>query len=180
MFTVEEFRQFGFTPQKLFPRVSKSDITKAETKLGFPIPQLLGRLYLEISNGIDGFAYAISGLEGGCDPFCGTLVDAYMDFKRDGESEDKEWKTGLLPFCHWGCAKFSCVDCADSANPIFTYEDSGTWAEQYTLAEFFEMWLKGEIFFSEENVEIVTKKITNPFTGKKTTVSSRTRKKRPT
>jgi hypothetical protein len=163
----------------LYPTVSKSDVVKA-ADVGFPLPQLLKRIYLEISNGIAGFSYDIIGLTGGCDSGCGTLVDAYLGFKRGGESENKEWKTGLLPFCSWGCNIFSCVDCTNSANPLFTYQDSGIWGEQYSLPEFFEMWLKGKVVFSQENVEIVTNEIINPFTGKKTTISTRRRRKPPT
>ena len=180
MFSVEELRQFGYTPRALFPPASKSDVAKAEVDLGFPLPQLLKRIYMEITNGIAGFPYDIFGLTGGCESHCGTLVDAYMIFKRSSESDNKEWKTGLLPYCHWGCNIFSCVDCTDSANPIFTKEDSGVWPERYTLPKFFEMWLKGRVLFSQENVEIVTREIINPFTGKKMTVSTRSRKKPPT
>jgi hypothetical protein len=42
------------------------------------------------------------------------------------------------------------------------------------------MWLKGKVVFSQENVEIVTNEIINPFTGKKTTISTRRRRKPPT
>jgi hypothetical protein len=180
MLPVEEFRRLGFTPRALFPAASKGDVAKAEADLGFPLPQLLKRIYMEISNGIAGFSYDIIGLTGGYESHCGSLVDTYMVFKSDGKSENKEWKTGLLPYCHWGCNIFSCVDCTDSANPIFTYEDSGVWAQRYTLPEFFEMWLQGKALFSQENVEIVSAEIVNPFTGKKTTAYARSRRKPPT
>lgn len=177
MLSAEEFRQLGFTPRTLFPTVSKNDIAKAEADMGFPLSQLLQRIYLEISNGIAGFSYDIIGLKGGCDSHCGTLVDTYMDFKRGGETDKKGWKTGLLPFCHWGCNIFSWVDCADSANPIFSHDDSGLWAEPYALPDFFEMSLKGKVLFSQDNIEIVTHEIINPFTGKKMPVSIRKRRK---
>jgi hypothetical protein len=176
MLSADEFRQLGHTPRVLFPTVSEGDIAIAEADFGFLLPPLLKRLYAEISNGIAGFSYDIIGLKGGCDSGCGTLVDTYLGFKQGGESETKDWQIGLLPFCNWGCNIFSCVDCTDAANPVFTFEDSSVWAERYTLLEFFEMWLKGKVLFSQENVEIVTTEITNPFTGKQTTISSRRRK----
>jgi len=177
MLSLEEFRQFGYAPRILFPIVSKSEVAKAEADFGFPFPQILKRLFLAISNGIAGFSYDIMGLNGGCASHCGTLIDGYMGFMSYGESENTVWRAGLLPFCHWGCTIFSCVDCTDLANSIFTYEDSCVSPERYTLPEFFEMWLKGKVLFSQENVEIVTKEITNPATGKRATISARRRRK---
>jgi hypothetical protein len=177
MLSADELRQLGYNPSALFPTVSEGDVANAEADLGFQLPPLLKRLYTEVSNGIAGFAYDLIGLKEGCACHCGTLVDTYLDFKKGGESESKEWQLGLLPFCHWGCNIFSCVDCTDAASPLLTYEDSSVWAERYTLPGFFEMWLKGNVLFSQENVEIVAKEITNPFTGKGTTLSSRRRRK---
>jgi hypothetical protein len=133
---------------------------------------------LEVSNGIAGFSYDIMGLEGGCASDSGDLLKAYREFETSGESENEPWQPGLLPFCNWGCAVFSCVDCTDPSFPVHTHEDSGVWPEGYTLSEFFEMWLQGMVEFSQEGVEVVTKEGTNPLTGEKMTISARTRRKR--
>jgi len=177
MLSADEFRRLGFTPRVLYPTASASDVAKAEADLGFPLPHLLKKLYREVSNGIAGFAYDIIGLHGGCASDSGTLVDAYLSFKAAGESETSAWQERLLPFCNWGCAVYSCVDCTDPAYPILTYEDSGVWPERYSLSRFFEMWLQGNVLRSQEHVEIVTREIISPFTGKKTAVSARRRKK---
>jgi SMI1-KNR4 cell-wall len=177
MLSAEDFRKRGYTPRVLFPVASKRDVAKAEAELGFALPPLLTRLFLEVSNGIAGFAYDIMGLQGGCASDSGTLVEGYLSFKAGEEYETGLWKVGMLPFCNWGCAIYSCVDCADASYPVFTYEDSGVWPERYSLPEFFEMWLKGKVLFSQENVEVVTKEGTNPFTAEKMTISGRRRRK---
>ena len=177
MLSAEDFRKLGFTPRALFPVASKGDLLKAEAELGFVLPPLLAKLLLEVSNGIAGFSYDLMGLQGGCASDSGTLVDAYLSFRSSDDYQTGPWKAGLLPFCNWGCAIYSCVDCADSSYPVFTYEDSGAWPERYALPEFFEMWLKGKVVFSQENVEVVTKEGTNPFTGKKMTIKGRRRRK---
>jgi hypothetical protein len=141
MLSAEDFRRLGCTPRILFPVASPSVVAKAEADMGFDLPPLLKGIYTEVSNGIAGFSYDIIGLEGGCASDSGTLVEAYIGFKTGGEYDTGPWKAGLLPFCNWGCAIYSCVDCTDSSYPVFTYEDSGAWAERYTLAEFFELWL---------------------------------------
>jgi hypothetical protein len=177
MLSAEDFRKLGFTPRALFSVASKLDVLKAEAELGFALPPLLAKLFLEVSNGIAGFGYDIMGLQGGCASDSGTLVEAYVSFRAGDAYQTGLWKVGLLPFCNWGCAIYSCVDCADSSYRVFTYEDSGAWPERYALPEFFEMWLKGKVVFSQENVEVVTREGTNPFTGKKMTFKGRRRRK---
>jgi hypothetical protein len=175
--SAEEIRQLGYTPRTLFPVASKSDVAQAETALGFALPLLLKRLFLEISNGIAGFAYDITGLEGGCTVGTATLVEIYNGWKTYDDSQGKPWKPGLLPFCHWGSTIFSCVDCTDSSYSVFTFEDGGVWPEGYALAKFFEMWLKGKVEFSQEGVVIVTREGKHPLTGEKMILSARRRKK---
>jgi hypothetical protein len=177
MLSAEDFRQLGYTPRALFPVASRPDIVKTEAELGFALPPLIRRVFLEVSNGIAGFAYDIMGLQGGCASDSGTLVEAYLTFRAGEHYETGRWKVGMLPFCNWGCAIYSCVDCADASYSVFTYEDSGVWPERYSLPEFFEMWLNGKVNFSQENVEVVTREGTNPFTGKKMTISGRRRRK---
>lgn len=177
MLSADDFRQLGYTPRSLFPVASPAAVAKAEADIGFALPPLLKGLYTEVSNGIAGFSYDIMGIEGGCASDSGTLVEAYNCFKTGGEYETRPWRTGLLPFCNWGCAIYSCVDCADSAYRIFTYEDSGVRPERYSLSEFFEQWLQGKVDRSQDNVEDVTREIINPFTGKPTRVASRRRRK---
>ena len=177
MFSADELDRLGFTPQMLYPTVSAGDVAKAEVDLGFPLPQLLKRLYLEVSNGIAGFAYDIMGLHGGCASDSGTLVDAYLSFKAAGESESSAWQHGMVPFCNWGCAIYSCVDCFDPGHPVFTCEEMSVRSERYDLGGFFAMWLRGNVPRSQEDVEVVTREMINPFTGQKTPVSGRRRKK---
>jgi hypothetical protein len=172
MLTVEEFRSFGFTPQACFPPVSMEAVEKAERELGLPIPSLLKSLYADVSNGIEGLGYEIIGLKGGYKCHCGDLVETYRGFR-----EDKEWKAGLLPFCHWGCNIFSCVDCNSPEHPVFTYEYPHLAPDERTLDDFFEMWLKGKACHSQ-GFEMEPVEIINPFTRKKATVYSRKPKNR--
>ena len=177
MLSAEDFRRLGYTPRTLFPVAEPALIAKAEAQIGFALPPLLKRIYMQVSNGISGFAYEIMGLEGGCASDSGTLVETYFSFRSVDEYETGPWQAGLLPFCDWGCATYSCVDCFDSDYRVFTYEDCGAWLEQYSLSEFFEQWLQGKVHFSEDNVEVLTKDFINPFTGKPQTVSLRKRRK---
>ena len=176
MLSSEDFLRLGYTPRIVYPVASESDADKTEEEIGFPIPALLRRLYLEVSNGIAGFGYDIIGLKGGCAASPGTLVLSYLDLKAAFNYSRRKWRPGLLPFCDWGCCSLSCVDCSDPAAPVLTYDPNELSEEGYSLREFFGMWVKGKVHRSEGVV--VTKKIINPFAGKKTTVHGRRTRRR--
>lgn len=169
--------QRGPQIRSLFPVASKRAIAKAEAAIGYEIPGLLKRFYLEVGNGIYASG-SIVGVEGGCEAGAGTLVPVYLDHKAgyeyDGELD--KWDPKVLPFCDWGCAMYSCVDCSDPTFPISTWEDCELWPEDYTLRDFFKRWIKGK-GRSDAEVEVVSKTIKNPFTGKKTTVYGQRRRR---
>jgi len=173
----EDFRRLGYTPQTLFPIVPKVAIESAEAKIGFALPPLLKALYTEVSNGIAGFRYDIMGIEGGCRSDSGDLVEAYFSFRDGVREQDGISKHGLLPFCDWGCATYSCVDCTDSAYPIVTCEYGNLYPERYSLSGFFEQWLQGKVRFLEENFEVLSQDVINPFTGQPTKVIGRGKRK---
>jgi SMI1/KNR4 family protein SUKH-1 len=179
MFSAEKLHSFGYTPSRLYPVASEKDIAIAEAAIGFPIPTLLRQLYLKVSNGIEGFSYRIFGVEGGCAGSTGTLADEYRGLKAgfDYLGRGGEWKPGMLPFCDWGDTICSCVDCADPSLSVSTSEACEWRRENYTLHDFFGMLVEGKVRYVE-NAEVVTKTITDPFTGKKTTVRGR-RKQQP-
>ena len=174
---VDPHRPSGLQIKKLYPVASKRRVAEAEAALGFEIPSLLKRFYLEVSNGIDANGWII-GVEGGCEGSSGTLVREYHELKAayDYVGELDDWNPKLLPFCDWGCAICSCIDCSDPTFPISTWEDCELWPEDYTLRDFFKRWIKGK-GRSDPEVEVVSKTIKNPFTGKKTTVYGQRRRR---
>lgn len=124
-----------------YPPVSQAVVAAAEAQLGFPLPPLLKRLYLEVCNGGIGPSYGIGGLEGGY-PFAfpwgdRTLVQFYRDMR--GESEDvaammgfdpeelpegegiPEWPGHMLPIVDDGDWQLYCVDCTRADYPVLFY-----------------------------------------------------------
>lgn len=84
-----------------------------EKALGFALPPLLRRVYLEIGNGGFGPGYGLIGMSGGTPSDTGYTVPTYYRLFRSREAKDSTWSwpEGLLVICHWGCAIYSCVDC---------------------------------------------------------------------
>lgn len=159
-----------------FATASEEAVGEAERRLGFPIPSLLKACYLRVSNGGFGPGYGIIGIEGGYASDYGNLVETHGVLKQDQESEGREWPSGLLPFCEWGCNIFSCVDCHDIRHPVYTFEDFAVQPQSYTIDKFFELWMSGTDILAYEPSDAERVEITNPFTGKKETISKHRRR----
>jgi hypothetical protein len=116
-------------------------------------------MYGRVANGGFGPGYGIIGLIGG------SLTDLKKDaveeygLRRSGNewSDGPDWPDALLPICHWGCAIYSCVDCATSGTRIVRFDPnpvdsdwSIAWAdESFTLETWLRAWLNGtELFIS--------------------------------
>jgi|SRR5579875_1568566 len=175
---IERIRGYATSRATSLPYATASEeaIGEAERGLGFPIPALLKACYLRVANGGFGPGYGIIGVEGGYASDYGNLVETHGVLKRDQESEGREWPNGLLPFCEWGCNIFSCVDCHDTRHPVYTFEDFAVRPQGYTLDKFFELWMSGADILAYEASEAERVEVTNPFTGKKETVSKHRRK----
>jgi len=159
------------------PPVTTEVICEAEKSLGFLLPPVLKLFYLRIGNGFSGNSCEILGLRGGCKSDLGNMLDVYQVLKKNQELQGKVWKAGLLPFCAWGCNIFSCVDCSNPKNQIFTFEDSLIYPQKYSLEQFFEWWVKDIDILSKDDLVLDKIEIKNPFTNK---VSIIYQKKRPT
>src|SRR5690349_21284200 len=107
----------------LQPTVGEALIRETETLLGFELPMLLRRIYLEIGNGGCGPGYGLIGLRGGhVDSDGRTLDEAYDHIKEDVESHLGNSRREFLPLCEWGAGIWSCLDCGSNALPILTLD----------------------------------------------------------
>ncbi|NNE87933.1 MAG: SMI1/KNR4 family protein [Silicimonas sp.] len=95
--------------------LSDSDLKLSVERLGFSPPDLLIQLYRDIGNGGFGPGYGMAGLAGGAvDDQKDTAVDLYCSFVTPDPSDAAwQWPRRILPFCHWGCAMQTCLDCTD-------------------------------------------------------------------
>jgi hypothetical protein len=102
-----------FGTVKLSPPANSATLDSDEKALGFALPPLLRRIYLEIGNGGFGPGYGLIGISGGTPDDSGKTVPAYYRLFRSRRTEDQTWSwpEGLLVICHWGCSIYSCVDC---------------------------------------------------------------------
>ena len=128
-------------------------VDEAERALGFPLPTLLRRLYLEIGNGGLGPGYGLLGLRGGHrDDLGGTAIDVYREWRErhSGDTAMVPIPEGLLPICHWGCGIYSLIDCASAEADMWASDPNpgvgnDVFREPTTFGEWLERWIEGRL-----------------------------------
>jgi hypothetical protein len=72
---------------------------------------------------------------------------------------------------------FSCVDCLEDHHPIYFYENCEAFPQDFALADFFEMWIKGVDILAHGRTEPVIERLgRNPVTGEVIKFALRRRK----
>jgi hypothetical protein len=162
----------------LYGVATAAAVDAAEAEIGFALPPLLRRVYLEVANGGFGPASGIFGVEGGQPDADGrTLGALYLEFRSwpsPPEDATLYWPEGLLPICEWGCTAWACID--RSHDYIVTMDGGRPTITTLTLAAWLEAWMSGEDLFAE-TFEIIEGIALNPFTRKPTAVERRGRAK---
>ncbi|PPC75220.1 SMI1/KNR4 family protein [Pokkaliibacter plantistimulans] len=103
---------------------SPESIRLEEIKLGFPFPPDLKKIYLTVANGGIGPGYKLLGVKGGHTSDEGDSIAELYTLLNSADPEDPElkWPEGLIPFCHWGCAIYSCFDATKEEFPVVWYD----------------------------------------------------------
>jgi SMI1 / KNR4 family (SUKH-1) len=122
---------------------SPTDLEDVEAALGFALPPLLRRIYLEVANGGVGPFGGIEGLPpDGIVSDAGNLVDDY----HAGQTE--EWPRGEPPIppkvmmlCDFGCAMWAMLDCRHPDGRMWWWAQGSRYKLDITLREWFSAWL---------------------------------------
>jgi hypothetical protein len=143
------------------PKATLELVWEAEEQLGFALPPLLRRAYLEVANGGFGPGYGVMGIRHGfTDDLKNTVVDLYRSYCQ-GDPEDPawDWPRGLLPICHWGCVVYSAFDATTEGNPVFFMDvgakdigapmSSITIPHKASLQAWLDDWLQGKDLWKE-------------------------------
>jgi hypothetical protein len=148
----------------IYPPLTEIELEEAESEIGFRLPELLRRIYLEVGNGGFGPSYGLLIVKTKAnsanfkDDHCSfTLVDTYKSMSCDNKnkaiSDEGYWPDKLLPIIFCGCEIFICVDCTTSEGTIVDFATSGRDEDtplgacfglwNLSIYEFFEAWLRG-------------------------------------
>jgi hypothetical protein len=125
---------------------SPEAVAAAEDEIGFPLPSLLRRLYLEVGNGGFGPGGGIPGVGGGAD--VGWDWSDIAAFHRDARAGE-QWKSRpwLVPIFDWGCTIMSLIDCRDPDGRMWGWEEGQliSLPQRQTLTEWLALWLQGRL-----------------------------------
>jgi hypothetical protein len=137
------------------PPASLEVVYEAVTQLGFPLPPLLPKLWVEIANGGFGPGYGLLGVDGGhaTDGTNWTVPDAYLESVDDpgwAVVIEGGWPKELVQICDWGCGHMSAIDCSTSEGEIVDYiegyvegPDIPLRRRGVTFAGWMEQWVNG-------------------------------------
>ena len=125
-------------------------VAGAEEKIGYPLPALLRRLYLEVGNGGFGPRDGIPGVGGGADVGWDwpDLVTFHLEARADELWKARPW---LVPVLDWGCTVMSLIDCRDPEGRMWAWEEGELiWLPQrQTLTGWLGLWLQGQLTLPE-------------------------------
>jgi hypothetical protein len=130
-------------------------VREAEGLVGFPLPPLLRRLYLEVADGGFGPYCGLLGLAAGHSHNGLTALDLYRHAHEISPLPlYPDWwflPYRLLPLCEWGCGIYSFIDCSDPRGPMWGWDaKTGAEGEHALFPEPFVFtrlsWLCGEVF----------------------------------
>lgn len=113
-------------PSELFPVATQHDVLAAENALGFPLPPLLRRLYLELANGGFGPGYGLSGVGGrGTDEGSNDIVELFRSQSTKHWSLSfPNWPPRILRIAYFGCAMHAAIECSKPEYPVYLFDPS--------------------------------------------------------
>jgi len=127
------------TPTKPPPPATPREVEWIEQELGFGLPTLLRRIYLEVANGGFGPGFGILGISsnGATDENGNTSVSLYLKEKRN------RFK-GMLPICYYGCLAYGYLDCNQENGAVYLSDEGKLSPEPLalTLQGWLEDWLE--------------------------------------
>lgn len=107
-------------PLPPLPVATPRAIAEAEEVIGYPLPRLLRRLYLEAGNGGFGARRGILGVSGGVPS--GDWDDLVQLQRAHRADPDPFYPPWLISVFDWGCAIWSLIDCRHPAGPMWSWD----------------------------------------------------------
>jgi hypothetical protein len=146
-----------FPMPTIAPPTTPAEVDTAEAALGFAIPPLLRRLYVEVGNGGFGPNYGVEGVPTiPPTPHTADIVVLYERYNWEPPPEHPAhvWPRGWVPLIRGGCLYMECVDFLHPPHAVALFDPDVTdWERPVieslrpvapSLAARLEMWLAGE------------------------------------
>ncbi|MFD0855965.1 SMI1/KNR4 family protein [Actinomadura adrarensis] len=136
------------TGPDLPPVATPEAVTEAELAIGYPLPPLLRRLYLELGNGGFGPRNAITGiLDLDRDFHHGDIFESLNHSAVEYRHDPDKRMAGMVALLEWGCAISTLLDCRDPGGQMWGW-DPDTCCREHSLFPMditFNEWLADSI-----------------------------------
>ncbi|MEU3516730.1 SMI1/KNR4 family protein [Streptomyces sp. NPDC006654] len=126
------------------PAASPEAVAEAERVIGYSLPPLLRRLYLEVANGGFGPRGGILGVPGG--EWRGDWADITDAYQAFSSAPDNSVPSGLIWLFEWGDAIWSLVDCRDPSGSMWGWDpNDGLEDALFSTGQTLSEWLADAI-----------------------------------
>ncbi|MFM9578131.1 SMI1/KNR4 family protein [Streptomyces caniscabiei] len=115
-------------------------VAEAERQIGFEIPPLLKRLYLEAANGGFGPGDGVLGVPGG--EWNGDWSDIVHIHKAIQEDPDENFPSCYIWLYEWGCGIWSLIDCRSPSGFMWAWDpNDGVDKALFAVGMDFKEWM---------------------------------------
>jgi hypothetical protein len=104
------------------PEPATQDVLEAEAAIGFPLPTVPRRLYLEVANGGFGPQFGVMGVRGHNYFTCYDYADIVESYGDGRDEDDEHGFPGLVWLLDWGCAIWSACDFQTPDGPMWGWD----------------------------------------------------------
>lgn len=120
-----------------------ADLDAAEKIIGYPLPPLLRRIYLEVANGGVGPFSGIDGMPPDGYTSNGDMLEGYENWHsvEVGPDEPTPPPRGVIFLCDYGCAMWALIDCRNPDGRMWWSEEGERDKLTVTLAQWLTAWL---------------------------------------
>jgi hypothetical protein len=155
--------------QRPFPPLSLAQVESAEARIGYRLPPLLRRSYLELGNGGFGPGFGLLTLSPVTPAIDQSIPTLYLRCREGRRQRGGQWKAGTVPLSSWGDMILSCIDLSETGDefdpPVIRYEPNmpeawthaylnggvfrggGLFPEGISLSGWLQDWLDGKEMF---------------------------------
>lgn len=129
-------------------------IEEAEREIGFRLPTLLRRLYLEAANGGFGPEGGILGVPGGeWNGDWSDIVDIHNAVQNDPDDNTPAYLVWLY---EWGCGIWSLIDCRDPSGSMWAWDpndgvEDALFSNEMSFSEWIVRALDGDLEMPEKS-----------------------------
>jgi hypothetical protein len=124
-------------------RAEPTDLKAAEKIIGYPLPPLLRRIYLEVANGGVGPFSGIEGVQPHGYMSDGDMLAGYENWHSIELEPDEPPPPprGVIFLCDYGCAMWTLIDCRHPDGRMWWWEEGERDKLTITLAQWLTAWL---------------------------------------